>query len=83
MIILWDWNTDFKKDSKLVFTNVSLMEGRVKNLKLLYEKVDDNDWQESLGKEPIDKRSKKLRKRRIENQYRLDKQSRRLRLTWD
>jgi len=83
LIILWDWNTDFKKDSKLVFTNVSLMEGRVKNLKLLYEKVDDNDWQESLGKEPIDKRSKKLRKRRIENQYRLDKQSRRLRLTWD
>lgn len=59
------------------------MEGAVKNLKLLYEKVDDYDWQESLGKKPSGKKSKKLRKERIEHQYRLDKQSGRLRLTWE
>jgi hypothetical protein len=73
LITQWDWNTDFKEGQ----------EGTVKNLKLLYEKVDDYDWQESLGKEPIGKKLKKLREGRTEHQYRLDKQSRRLRLTWE
>jgi hypothetical protein len=59
------------------------MEGIVKNLKLLYEKVNEGDWEESLGKEPIEKRSKRMCKRRAEHQYCADKQNLKLRLTWE
>ena len=55
----------------------------MKNLKLLYEKVNDCDLEESLGEQPIGKKSKKLRKERMGQQYRLDKKSGRLRLTWE
>ena len=55
----------------------------MKNLRLQYEKVDDRDWQESLGREASDKRLRRLRKSKISRQHRLDKKHRRVRLTWE
>ncbi len=55
----------------------------MKNLKQQYEKVNDIEWNESLGKEANDRRLRRLRKSRLAHQHRLDKKSRRVRLTWE